>query len=48
MKNLNFEVNLDNLYKIEETCNYNKNNMFCPILLKVNDDFLLEQNGRDE
>lgn len=44
LNEMTFDVNLKDLYTVEETCLSNKNSYFCPVLLKVNDKELLKYN----
>lgn len=41
LEHLSFQVNLDRLYVLEDTCKYNKNSCFAPILLRIVDEELL-------
>ena len=43
MKNVQYKVPLDELYKVISSCNYMDGAKFCPVLVKViNDDILKE------
>ena len=48
LNELTFTVELSDLYEIEETCHDNNNTKFCPILLKVKDEFIRKELGLDE
>ena len=36
------------MYDVEETCHDNNNTKYCPILLKVKDEFIMNELGVDE
>ena len=35
---IKYDVTLDDLYKIEDSCNYTEGNDFCPVILSVGKD----------
>ena len=35
MKSSMFQVPLSKLYKVVASCNYNEDNLFCPVLVKI-------------
>ena len=42
MKEVMFKVPLNKLYSVMASCLYNEENMFCPVLLRINDAKILE------
>ncbi len=41
MNNVMFKVPLHELYKVIASCNYNEENYFCPVLVKIIDEQIL-------
>ena len=44
MKEVMFKVPLNKLYKLVASCYYNEFGNFCPVLVKIVDDKVLEEN----
>ena len=48
MRNIEFTVPIDELYKVVASCNYNINNFYCPVLVKIIDQTILDRMTRKE
>ena len=46
MRNIEFNVPIDELYKVVASCNYNINNFYCPVLVKIVDETILDRMTR--
>ena len=46
MRNIEFNVPIDELYKVVASCNYNINNFYCPVLVKIIDETILDRMTR--
>ena len=44
MRDIEFTVPIDELYKVVASCNYNINNYYCPVLVKIVDPVILSRN----
>ena len=41
-----FKVKLDDLYDVIDSCVFDPSNKFCPVLLEVKNEQILEANGK--
>lgn len=45
LKKITFNVPLNKLYEVVASCNYNAQNVFCPVLIKIMDETAKIRNG---